>query len=245
MRMIFISIIIGFIQFRGNSQGIDTIKVSNDIELVKISESVYIHISYMEMDGYGRVPANGMLLVSNNEAFLFDTPWTDSLTNDLLEWIMNIMHLKIVGFITNDWHWDSMGGLALINDLDIPTYANEMTIDLTQKKGLPIPKIGFKDSLELNFRNFKINCYYFGPAHTMDNIIVWIPSEKVLFADCMIKELSQEDLGFTGDGDTIAYPKTLKKVCSRFSNAKFVIPGHGKCGGYELLTHTMGIVEKQ
>ncbi|NOU20138.1 MAG: subclass B1 metallo-beta-lactamase [Bacteroidales bacterium] len=245
MKRTLIFIIIGFIQFYGYSQGFDTIKVTKDIELIKISPSAYVHISYKDVPSYGRVPANGMILINNNEAFIFDTPWTDSLTNDLLQWIKNKMQLKIVGFIPNDWHWDSMGGLKLINDLGVPTYANEMTKELAQKKGLPVPKNGFIDSLALKFGKFDICCYYFGAAHTIDNIVVWIPSEKILFADCMIKELKAKDLGFTGDGDVNSYGITVKRVMDKFKSIKYVVPGHGDIGGKDLIEHTLELTKKK
>ena len=233
------TLILLFGVLRGQEQT-DTIKINENLYLLKLTENSWIHVSYL--NGFA---CNGLLLVDNNKAFLFDTPSYDSITTDLIGYIHDKLGLRIVGFITNDWHIDSQGGLSVINRLGIPSYSNEMTREIAKSKGLPFTSNGFKDSLKLNFESITIELYYFGAAHTVDNIIAWIPESQILFTDCMIKELSQNNLGFTGDGDIDAYPGTLRKVCERFSNAKFVIPGHGKHGGYELITHTLGIADKQ
>jgi metallo-beta-lactamase class B len=218
----------------------ERVTINNKLYLIKLTANSWIHVSYL--NGY---PCNGLILAENNKAFLFDTPPDDSTTQNLVDYIEKTLKLQIAGFITNDWHIDSQGGLGLINRLGIPSYSNELTRQIAKSKGLPFTNHGFNDSLRIAFESKTIECYYLGAAHTMDNILVWIPSEQVLFADCLVKELSQNNLGFTGDGDINAYPETLKRISKKFSNAKYVIPGHGLYGGFELVTHTMSIVNKK
>ena len=132
-----------------------------------------------------------------------------------------------------------MGGLNYLNSLGIESYSNELTREIAKTKNLPIPKHGFSDSLELNIGNKQIICNYFGPAHTIDNIVAWIPSEKILFGGCMVKELKSTSLGNIADADIKEWPKTIGKVIEKYKNAKIVIPGHGEYGGIELLKHTL------
>lgn len=239
MKALIIFILTGFIQMNGFSQ-IDykTIKVSDDIELIKLSEHTYIHVSYATLPGFGRFSSNGLILVSGREAFLFDTPVTDSLTMGLVSWLKDVMKLKVIGFVPNHWHNDCMGGLRFLHDQKIETYANQTTIDIARSKNLPVPAHGFKDSLLLQLGEQQIKCYYLGAAHSLDNIVVWIPSEQILFAGCMVKSLNSKDLGNTADGDLNAYPETVNKVFTKFRGAKIVIPGHGQFGGMELISHT-------
>ena len=119
-----------------------------------------------------------------------------------------------------------------------------MTIEIAQSKGLEIPKHGFKDSLQLQLGDKIVKCYYLGPAHTLDNIVVWIPSEQILFAGCMVKSLNSTDLGNTVDGNLLAYPQTIAKLITKFPNAKIVIPGHGPHGGLDLIKHTSDLLTK-
>ena len=245
MRNLIIFIIIGLIQNNGFSQ-IDykRIRVAKDVDLIKLSDNAYIHISYSDLPNFGRFPSNGLIFINGKEAFLFDTPVTDSLTMDLVSWINDSMKLKIVGFVPNHWHSDCMGGLGFLQNQKIESYANQKTIDIAKSKNLPVPKHGFIDSLQLNLGDKLIKCYYLGAAHSLDNIVVWIPSEQILFAGCMIKSLNSKDLGNIVDGDLIAYPITIDKVINKFKTAKIVIPGHGQFGGMDLITHTKELLTK-
>jgi len=226
-------------QLVGHSQ--ELIKISSDLELIKISEHAYVHVSYTTLPGYGRISANGLILTDNNSAFLFDTPWTDSLTCVLISYLNDQMKLQITGFIPNHWHEDCMGGLNYLKSQKIKSYANQLTIDIAKNKGLPVPDQGFKDSLRLSLGDKFIYCYFFGAAHSSDNIVVWIPSEKILFPGCMCKSLNSGNPGNLSDGDISEYPKTIDKVIQKFKSARVVIPGHGPIGGPELLIHTKSL----
>ena len=219
------------------------ITINNDLEIVQLTSNVYMHISYAEFAGFGRVECNGMILTNGDKAFLFDTPPTELLTKQLVEWISQTLKLKVVGFLPNHWHIDCMGGLAYLQSIGVKSYANQMTIDIAKARNLPVPTHGFKDSLKLKLGNAEINCYFLGAGHSMDNIVVWIPSEKVLFPGCLVKEMNAKGLGNTVDGDLLAYPKTLQKVLRKFPDAKIVIPGHGAIGGIELVRHTMELLK--
>lgn len=239
MKVILYIIFAGLIHFKVFTQpDYKMINISDNIELIKLSENAYIHISYLELPNYGRTPANGLIFISGGDAFVFDSPWTDSLTMDLFSYLTDSMKLRIAGFVPNHWHIDCMGGLGYIKDQKIETYANQMTIDIAKSKNLPVPDHGFKDSLQLHLGKKIIQCFYPGAAHSLDNIVVWIPSERILFAGCMIKSLNARDLGNTTDGALTAYPVTIDKLIDNFKDAKIVIPGHGQSGGLDLLEHT-------
>jgi len=215
-----------------------TIKVSKDIEVIKLSDHAYIHISYLDMPNYGRMAANGLIFTNGEEAFLFDTPWNDSLTMDLYNWCKNSLHATITGFVPNHWHVDCMGGLGFLQQKGIASFAHQMTIEIARTHNLPLPDHGFTDSLQLNLGDKTIMGYYPGPAHSLDNIVVWIPSEKILFAGCIVKSMDATNLGNTADGDLSAYPGTIDKLLVKFPDAKIIVPGHGNPGGIELIKHT-------
>ncbi len=231
--------------FAGHAQpAYRRIAVSKDIELIQLSESAFVHVSWSELPDYGRFSSNGLIFARKGEAFLFDTPMTEALTKELVTWITDTMKLKLVGFVPNHWHRDCTGGLAYLQGKKVKSYANQRTIDIARSKGLPLPEVGFKDSLQLKLGNSTILCYYPGAAHSTDNIVVWIPSEKILFAGCMVKSMDAKNLGNTADGDLKAYPNTLGMVLRKFPTAKTVIPGHGDFGGLELIRHTMELLNK-
>jgi metallo-beta-lactamase class B len=232
-----------YLQLATNSQ--ELIEVCPDLELIKVSENAYVHVSYEILPGYGRTSANGLIFINNGNALLFDTPWNDSLTAVLISYLRDRMGLQISGFVPNHWHEDCMGGLNYLKGQNIKSWANQLTIDIAKRKDLPAPEIGFKDSLRLNLGDKFIYCYFLGAAHSLDNIVVWIPSEGILFPGCMCKSLNSQNLGNISDGDISEYPVTIDRVIQKFKNARVVIPGHGRIGGPELLNHTKSIAVMQ
>jgi len=46
-----------------------TIKISDDLELLKISENSYIHISYFDLENSPHFPANGFIYVNDGKAW--------------------------------------------------------------------------------------------------------------------------------------------------------------------------------
>jgi metallo-beta-lactamase class B len=241
----FLAAILSVVIYGGgfSQTGYQKINLSPDLELIKLSDQCYIHVSYADMGGYGRVASNGLIYIRDGKALLFDTPVTDSLTAVLTSWITGSMKLRLAGFVPNHWHSDCMGGLGYLKKLGIPSYANQKTIDMAILKGLPVPDHGFTDSLELLPGNKRVDCFYLGAGHSADNIVVWIPSEKVLFGGCMVKDLSAKGLGNLSDADLHEWPLTIQRVMRKFPSARIVIPGHGNCGGPELLQHTADLLK--
>ncbi len=222
----------------------EVIEISDDVEVIKLSDNVYIHVTYHQSEKWGRISANGLIFIDKAEAFLFDTPWSEEQTEILITWLSDSLKVIVTGFVPNHWHVDCIGGLACIKKHNIKSYANQMTIEIAEDKELPTPETGFKDSLQLQVGSKYVECYYLGAAHSLDNIVVWIPTEQLLFAGCVLKGSGYKNIGFTGDGDLKEYPKTLTKLLAKFPEAKIVIPGHGDYGGIELVHHNLKLLNQ-
>lgn len=219
-----------------------TIQISADLQLVQITDHVWAHVSVAEMAGFGKVSSNGLVYIQKRKAFLFDTPVNDIQTEALVKAVADSLKSKIVGFVPNHWHQDCIGGLKYLQSMKIKSYANQLTIEEAKKHNLPVPTQGFNETLKLKLSGKTIECWYPGGGHTKDNIVVWLPSEKVLFAGCMAKEMKSNSPGNLSDANVKSWPSTIKKVIAKYNDAQFVVPGHGQWGGPELLSHTFDLV---
>lgn len=47
---------------------------SDDLVIIKLSDNVYQHISYLQTESWGKVACNGMIVIEGDEAIIFDTP---------------------------------------------------------------------------------------------------------------------------------------------------------------------------
>ncbi|MFC2138093.1 subclass B1 metallo-beta-lactamase, long type [Bacteroidota bacterium] len=207
------------------------IGLSQKFQLTKLSEQVYIHT-------YDN--SNGIIYINDGEAIIVSTPPSDEITSDLINHVQNEFQSKIVGYVIDRWHPDAMEGLDVVHEAGIESFANEITCNIAIEKKLPIPKNSFHEKLELKVGDKKMICHYFGPAHTEDGIVVWIPDEKVLFGGNEIRNYNGW-IGNITDANLLKWSETIEKVKEEYGHAKIVIPGHGLHGGPELLDYTINL----
>ena len=91
-----------------------SVKISDDISITQLSDKVYTYVSLAEIEGWGMVPSNGMIVINNHQAALLDTPINDAQTETLVNWVADSLHAKVTTFIPNHWHGDCIGGLGYL-----------------------------------------------------------------------------------------------------------------------------------
>ena len=213
-----------------NNQSIKNLKIK------KLSDNVYQHISFKKTESWGVVEASGLVVINGTEAHMIDTPWTTQATKELIEWI-EAKGLTLKNTVVTHSHEDASYGLPLLNDFKIKTYATSLTNKLLKSKKRET------SSDEILSNTFElvdgvVSVFYPGPGHAEDNIVVWLPKEKILFGGCFVKSLHAKNLGNLGDAVISEWPNSIQKVINRYPDIKLVVPGHGDVGDISLLTHT-------
>ena len=226
------------------SQQTNSIYESETLQIEQISPNTFVHISYLNTDDFGKVSCNGMIVINDGEALVFDTPANEEASVELLNWLENEQQTTVKGVVATHFHWDCLGGLNEFHTKGIPSYASSKTIGLAKAAGYPIPENGFKKKMKLKAGNSTVINEFLGEGHTKDNFVAYVSSDHVLFGGCMIKELGAGN-GYLGDANVPAWSATVRKVKSTFPETAIVIPGHGKIGGTELLDYTIELFGKQ
>jgi len=216
-----------------------SIRISDDVFVQPVADGVWVHTTYYDLPGYGRCPANGLLVVEGGEAMLIDLPWTDALTATLCDWIAESQGAVVKAVVPTHSHEDCMGGLAEAHRRGAMSYGLDKTVEIARHKGLPVPKIPYQLRTMVRCGRTVALVTYYGAGHTTDNVVAWLPRQGILFGGCLIKSLDSQSLGNTTDGDLDAYPATLRKVQTAYPHAQVVVPGHGAWGGLELIGHTL------
>ena len=206
----------------------------------KLSDHVYVHQSFLQTQSFGKVSCNGMLVVNDNQAVIFDTPTDNETSKELIAFVKEKLNSKINAVVATHFHSDCTGGLDAFHDESIPSFASQKTIEIlrTQEEGAPMPENGFDEILTLNVGNEKIQAEFFGEGHTKDNVIGYFPKENAVFGGCLIKETGAGK-GYLGDANVQVWPETVSKLKEKYPDTKIVIPGHGQSGGTELLDYTI------
>lgn len=241
--LIFLFVLTGLLSSKAQTN--ERIVIDNDIQLIHLQDSVYVHVTWHHLDNFGRFASNGLIVIRNGQALMIDTPMDNDKTGRLTNYLKESMSVDLVKLIIGHFHDDCMGGLGYLQSIGIESIANAMTIEKCKEIGLPVPSTSFTDSLTFVFNGEQIECRYFGAGHSFDNITVWIPSEKILFGGCLIKSIDSNGLGNLSDAVVDDWDMTVEKVLKEYPEIKTVIPGHGDFGGIELLTHTIELVDKE
>lgn len=216
---------------------------SEQLKVERLTENTFVHISFLDTESSGRVECNGMIVIDDGEALIFDTPADNATSKELIEWVENELNSEVVGVIATHFHVDCIGGLQQFHQSEIPSYANNRTLELAKTETQILPKNGFKDYFEIQVGNKKVINVRLGEGHTQDNIISYFPDEKVLFGGCLIKS-NGAGKGNLADANIGEWSKTVQKVKSNYAEAEVIIPGHGKVGGLELLDYTIEMFEE-
>lgn len=217
-------------------------------------------------------PANSLVLKSGKNNYLFiDTPYTDEATKKLTEWLQTKDSAKIkVTAINTHFHVDNLGGNSYLKSIGSDIYGSDLTVSLLKERGLgngmlesfktpsmekyynyykvkvltaPDKIFSIKEGLNLAFGSDTVQVWYPGPGHTPDNVVVYYPKKKVLFGGCILKSMESNSKGNTGDADLKNWGHSLESLLRKFPDARLVIPGHGKEGGVELISHSIKIVK--
>ena len=68
------------------------IYMSPSLEIDSVAPGTYVHRTFLQTEEWGKVPCNGLIYVNSGEAAVFDTPSTDSVSNQLIGWIAHHDH---------------------------------------------------------------------------------------------------------------------------------------------------------
>lgn len=215
---------------------------SQTLEVHKIAEQVYQHLSFLETQSFGKVPCNGMVVIDQQEAIIFDTPTTDQASLELIDWVEKSLGCKVKAVVATHFHEDCLGGLQAFQQRGVHTYASHRTIALAKANHTAVPAYSFDTELYLEVGNEKVQVLYPGKGHTHDNVVGYFPKAEAMFGGCLIKELGAGK-GNLADADTVAWSQTVAELKASYPRVKYVIPGHGKVGGPELLDYTIRLFE--
>ena len=218
-------------------------------------------------------PANSLLIrCSSTEILWIDTPYTPDAARRVHTWSTErfgpLQHMAI----NTGCHADNLGGNGFLAARGIPVYGADLTArrltetgEITRQKMLtwlakpslqryheahasavytpPDTLFELRRGLHLVIGEQIVEVIYPGPSHAADNVAVWLPRKKLLFAGCMVKPMASESLGFTTDADLDGWPLALTRLAASLDGVRTVVPGHGRPGSRDLIWHTLALFQ--
>lgn len=218
---------------------------SNFVQLTKINDNVWVHTTYYNDEG-NRILSNGLLVRTSKGLVLIDTAWTNEQTEELIKLTKENFKQDITTAIITHAHMDKIGGIKTLLENKIDVKSTPLTAQLAEKSGYdkPNPSITSDDTV-LEFGDTKLEVYFPGEGHTADNIVVWLPKDKILFGGCILKPLESKSIGNASDANMEAWPNSVENLINKFPDAEIVIPTHGDWGDKQILTHTLNLLKEE
>jgi len=214
-------------------------------------------------------PSNSLCAVMDNgDILLIDVPYTPEATELLLEWIDIKYGRRNITAITTHFHIDRLGGNAALVKRSIPVFGSTMTLEAVATRGQtslhllaswikedsireyfqtftyvpPTNIFPVEKGLTLYFGSDTVYVKFPGVGHSIDNLFVFMPRKKVFYGGCAVLAADADKIGNVTDGDPDMWLETLRRIST--DGYTTVIPGHGKWGGPELVTHTITLLQK-
>lgn len=211
-----------------------------DVEVRPLVDDVWLHTTYRTLDDGTRFPSHGLIVREGDTLTLIDTAWGEKETEVLLDAIAVQVGLPVTRAVVTHFHGDRAQGTGLLESEGVEVWAHPMTRELGSERGYVVPDRAF-DGLEdpgdaIAFGSLEI--FYPGPAHSRDNIMVWLPESRLLFGGCAIRGARDQELGNVRDGDVSHWGTAMALTEARYGGAEIVVVSHAEPGGAGLIAHT-------
>ncbi|MBL0339714.1 MAG: subclass B1 metallo-beta-lactamase [Bacteroidetes bacterium] len=214
----------------------------NKLKISPLNDRCYVFTTWQKFNGQD-FPANGMYVVASSGVIMIDTPWDTTQVAPLLDSIFARHHKKVVLCIATHYHDDRTGGFQILDRYKIKTWSSALTNFYCDKNKTTTASAIFLNDTIFNIDDVLLETYYPGPGHTSDNIVIWLPKQKILYGGCLIKSTDAQSLGNLTDADIYSWSTSLNNVRKKYPKPDFIIPGHQNWHSTFSIQHTLKLLE--
>ncbi|XVX19802.1 MBL fold metallo-hydrolase [Actinomycetota bacterium] len=193
--------------------------------------------AFIQPDGSWMINNTGAVLDGRGRPLLVDTSSTHRRTQDFLDKVGARTGEAPVALVNTHHHPDHTYGNSLVPEAavvighdrcreEVIAAGFEATRVVTQPDYGPLelrpPALTFTGTLTWHLPDREVQLHSVGPAHTTNDVVVWLPQDKVVFTG---------DVTFAGgqpfllEGSLAGFPKALAHL--RSLGAEALVPGHG------------------
>ncbi|OGP32612.1 MAG: hypothetical protein A2073_07455 [Deltaproteobacteria bacterium GWC2_42_11] len=220
---------------------------ASEPEVVKLRENVY---AFIGADG----AANSGFVVTNEGVVVIDTQGLKELSILLKNKIKENTDKPVAFVINTHYHGDHTFGNQYFKEAKEIISHDNTKKNLIEKKEpherqfkkffgekslegfeLTLPTKTFTNTLSMRIGNKSFELVCLGVGHTDGDIIVYLPTERLIFAGDL---LYTERLPWVNDGNIKNWKEVLRKI--GWFEADTYVPGHGKVAGKKRLKEFEG-----
>lgn len=217
------------------------------IALQKIAEGVWVHTSNYTVPGRKPIPSNGLIVEDGDSLIMVDTAWGEKATESLLETVKSEIGKPVTKVIITHHHLDKIAGVDVMEFAGAEVFTHPLTPVKAANAGYPVPNTSVAALKDAKSRTKvgPVEIAYPGAAHAQENLVVYIPSKKILYGGCAIKGAEANSMGNLDDADIKAWPTTLNWIKTTYPETQTIVPGHGKGSDLRLIGRTLAMIAKK
>jgi cyclase len=202
-------------------------------------------LAYIQPDGSWMVNNTGAV-VGRSGVVLIDTTSTERRNRALLAAVgEHAGGLPVRAAVNTHHHGDHTYGNWLL-PAGVPIIAHRRCRDEVLRAGLVAralfptadyghvelapPTLTFERSVTLHVDETRVELLFVGPAHTLGDVIAWLPDRGVVFTGDLVFHGGHP---FLAEGCLANYPEALERV--RGLGAQVLVPGHGPLAAPDVL----------
>ena len=225
----------------GQGRPADTVQ----LKPIQVAPHTYFVQGFAEMGSSANQNfiSNAGFVVTPGGVVVMDTLGSPILAQKLIAEIRKVTNQKVVAVIVSHYHADHIYGLQEFKKIGAKIYAqgegrNYLSSE-TAKQRLIASRIDFAPWVNANTQLISADVWIdkqsklniggveflisrVGPAHAPEDLMVYVPSEKVLFAGDLV---FRGRIPFVGNADSKGWLIALDEIAKL--NPNVVIPGHG------------------
>jgi cyclase len=214
--------------------------LSGEPRLIEIADGVH---AFLQPDG-GWCLNNAGLVEAPGGPVLIDTAATEERARNLRALAAGVADVPPRVVVNTHSHGDHIFGNFVFPEALV--VGHERTRDEAEEAGLHLtglwpevawgevrlvlPQVTFTGTMTLRLGGDGIELHSFGPAHSGQDTVAWLPGQRVLFAGDLVMS-GVTPFVLTG---SVAGLRSALTELRRFG-AETIVPGHGPVGGPELL----------
>lgn len=215
--------------------------------ITRLTDQVYVHVTYGIYQNTA-VPSNGLIINTGDGVVLVDTGWdtkdnTDN-TRQLLRWVADSLHQPVRLCIVTHAHDDKVGGIGALRQAGVRVISTPLTARKSVESGYDAPEGILPADTTFTLGQVPIRTYFPGQGHTADNIVVWLPNQRILHGGCLVKSVATFGIGNIADANLNEWSNSIRRVMSQFGQARIVVPGHEEVSDSRALAHTLQVLAK-
>ncbi len=206
-------------------------RIGQSVWVANIAPNLWLHTSTATISGNYVFPANGIILVRPTGSLLIDTCYAPEQAELLVQWSKSNLASPITQALATHFHSDRTGGIEALKRLQVRTLAHPLTCRLAFEHQLPVPEPIGKFRAARYRLGDDCELFFPGAGHTRENVVAWLPQQRVLFGGCFLKSTSSSDLGYLADAFVSEWPASVRRMQARYPVPLLTIPGHGTITG--------------